>query len=582
MKPLSQKLFITNNAFAAALLFYISFNNDEYLPVIRSPRIERPDLNNEIIRLQNIVKKYKPDHIYFYGVSETIIEYLVPRTSKFTNFSRLEDIKTKFNIDDQIYNTLSDDTATSLYKSLCKDNKKQNIAIVVENHGSEMEQVIAACYALYHTASFYIIPRPTEEIQDEIDDLLSKIDLGGKTENENLDLINQSKELIRSLVPKTIVDSNYDKFVFVTHGIPYGLLIGNEKTVHAPVVNLGHLVAQALHGRYIEKKNSLIGLFSHATDDINIQSVNEQKSFEEFITHSNGFYWFMNQLPPEIWCMYLEYFPFDILYVVSHSGNLQVIEETYKVKFNNNEAHEICFQIYSGITHTIKFVISVDGVLRVGDDNWQTEVHGKIISDFIQERNIIEITQKGFPVSKSGKAKGIVLSYDNEQHLTPPNFASIASGQCPMIIVNSCGSWPFIHQQLMFSGCSSFIGTLWTVDGDTAEEFAKEFFSNLKTKTLLDSFLEGSKKANLKAIFPNLYIFSGLLESKFDNLKKYDFSSTKRYLLQEFDRIKIEWESIKGNDPQFIEKRSCVLFMLNEWNDTVSQNFSNRISHDFE
>jgi hypothetical protein len=504
---------ITNNPGLAACISSAFAKQGQYFPVFDAPRVERPDADNEIIRLVNAIVRLKPSTI-IYGdlpksVSSNISKHIPVESihiSSKDDLSKLEGLR--------ITNIPAAEKAALALFRVCSSKSDKKLAVIVEDP-KEISSVIAANYAIAHNAELLVLGR-NESLKKEVTDKLNNISNTKHRDIRKIE-IEGLREYISSKLPVFLNWQKYEKLLFITEGIPYSLALPNEKVVHASSLNLGHFLA---HNRYeFEysrfKKEGLIGLFVRNSG---MNTTNEQAWFSDALMRAKGFSKTISNIHTALTELEIEILPYDVLYIATHGKQVEGTRNTYTFIAKDKQEHTVSILESEGVGGKLIFIESVDGVIKDSDE-WSSK-HGEIwgeIAKRIGKRNDLKPV---IGVKVTIPMRELILGGNNEPGLNSPiNFDRLAYQRMPLVIVNACGSWGDIFYRFMYAGASSYIGTLWPVYDSEAEQFADAFLKKVFSLNLDDAFFEA--KDSLREDLKQNYVFTGTFESKFDPGAEY-------------------------------------------------------------
>jgi hypothetical protein len=217
---------------------------------------------------------------------------------------------------------------------------------------------------------------------------------------------------------------------------------------------------------------------------------------------------------------HIKEFPFDLLHICSHGGEVSGTRCVEQFKCSTGETHEIVYDHVVSfapdsseelIPVTVKYVFrKFDGLVWKSKELKDKKYPQHIFSDMLNE--LRERKVKGTKISAVEGSCAIKCSDFNFQGL----FNSIAGYLCnPIVFNNTCWSWSEISDGFLYSGCTGYLGTLWAVDNKVAVDFAEEFYSTLMNDTVLNTYHKAlSKTKNTSS--EDIYIFWGLHFSFFE------------------------------------------------------------------
>lgn len=541
---------ITDDARMAAAISSELNGRGVYLVVLEGPRLKRPDYQNEIIRLANVVHRLHPRMIMYAkqpkDASRQLNEILnIP----FVHIDKLEDLK-KLKVNTAKWKAVK---LHDLSLKLSHNPEKSKLAVVCE-YREGVIPIIAANYAIAHGANFYLIDIP-ETLRDEVVDDLNKISSIPR-ENEAIRKIDVRTlaDKLNQYIPNELHEEDYEKILFVTKGIPYGLAIPEQTVIYSDVVNLGHHLAHNIFDYGLSKfdKQGVIGLFVSNTD---MPTERENALMAEALLKTKGFSKTVYGKNTQITEWEIMTLPYDFLYIATHGNQISGTENTYSFTDRKGQDHTVTTKEGAGVASRVIFIESIDEHIR-GSSEW-TMQDSKVWGDF-QKKHIMT---KDMPEPLSSKPtmlrmRELVLGHE-EGMMSPVSFDRLASAQRPLVMASACGSWTDLSQRFMYAGATAYIGTLWPITNGTAVEFAENFFPKLFDMPLVDAFSE-ARNALSDELDKLTYALSGSFESKHDPGAKYSKNAydevmdrLRRNLTQTKKRIA---ENGRGDIPEDIKE----------------------------
>ncbi|WP_372947816.1 hypothetical protein [Mariniphaga sp.] len=392
--------------------------------------------------------------------------------------------------------------------------------IVIEDTDT-ISSVIATNYAVSINASVRYVAALEEEIPNKILYLIEEWKKG------NAD---SYKELEAIIYPRLegINFSNFKFGTFFTEGVPYSLFLKNIIPFTYVHLHL-HVDLFIFNNIYKEHQDSTGSsvIFSPLEFGYNEETSFVVEQFDKANFHvtsligKNASAYNLHK--------FIQDYPFDLLHICSHGGEVPGYIVTRK--FNDRD----------GIQHTIEFdeVISLSPSDRFNDENerlievtskqiwkkfdnmvWKSkELKDKNYPDYVFADMLNEVHKQGhsgkkyneipkgnIPYSCSIKCYGDGKFISTYQAM----FNRIASSYVtPIIFNNTCFSWAEISRSFIESGAGTIIGTLWSINNETAKDSAIEFYKNIFNSTILNS-LSKSFEVSKGTKDENIYIMWGL------------------------------------------------------------------------
>ena len=215
---------------------------------------------------------------------------------------------------------------------------------------------------------------------------------------------------------------------------------------------------------------------------------------------------------------YASHFPYDILHIASHGGEVPGFEIKEEFTDRHGKKHIVEYDAVQGIAHVegdAMAAINIKAIfLRFDGFRWMSpELEAERIPQYVFEdmRKALFGHQKKsrclrcIPKSIVPSSCAIVCSDSIHQG----TFQSLASHSSPIIFNNTCWSWYEVAAFFLASGARSYVGTLWGIRTDVAVAGAGVFYENLFTSTVLDAFHKATQ-AIKSSTDRNVYVLWGL------------------------------------------------------------------------
>jgi hypothetical protein len=177
----------------------------------------------------------------------------------------------------------------------------------------------------------------------------------------------------------------------------------------------------------------------------------------------------------------IELFPYDLLIIATHCGDVSGYRWTYEFIDSENIPRKLVVDIALGVgvarddnnlLHVTQFIrfVSLDGV-PWNDREQKAKLYvGTAMNDFMErtrdtDNPKLEPTIKDTVPRVVGSAA--MRMYDNNFIALP---RSLASDSTPIVINNACVSWHRLASNFMFGGARAYVGTLFPISTTEAEE----------------------------------------------------------------------------------------------------------------
>jgi len=209
-----------------------------------------------------------------------------------------------------------------------------------------------------------------------------------------------------------------------------------------------------------------------------------------------------------------QYFPFDILHLCSHGGEVDGYEMTEHFVDCNGNKHVVEFDEVIGFTpvperpamvrvHRKAFPRKLDGMLWRSPELHENRYPNHVISSMWKSM----LESKGRRKPKGRIAMSCAIRCADSIHQGQLN--TLASFSSPLVFNNTCWSWHEVAAFFLACGARGYLGTLWDIGNAAAVTGARAFYKNLYKGTVLSAFTKA-----LKAIehtpSKDIYIYWGL------------------------------------------------------------------------
>lgn len=549
---------ITHNVIYAALISSYFNNEESYFALFNFPQVE-PNLESLTsmiateranVHIKNRIIDLEPNYIILAGLTTYQKSFFLKsfpkkRFIEIDNIDKIDEKLRKFNDFKGVIECRTNDLLLALLISKKENrkivinneannlilNSKEKCGLVVIENEIDLSGIIAVNYAYSIKADIKIIDCSSKEEVSFLGEYFyqfkkSKQDYINKCQNK-LDEINNKINKI---------DFKKYKFVtFFTEGIPYGYFIDN-------IIPSSHVFRKMpqyfiFDNIYFESTKKLF--FSLLSFSIfnNDESVNINKLFlrgNYFIKNLDKK---ENSSTKKYFKGYIPNFPYDILHIGSHGGNIDGFFVSHYFFDREGDKHNVCyyeiqdFELVDKLDHNgdkmigvnVKNVfISLDGYKWMSDEIQEANIPQYVYDDMENalhtnekernQQNITKIPYKGYIPTAN-----YIECLDNIHQC---NFHYLGGQTSPMIFNNSCHSWLYIAEYFIGIGARAYIGTLWGIGTETAKYFATNFYrmTLIKGKYIIDVVhLLNKRIKNPK--YRDIYIFWGLHFNKINKTK---------------------------------------------------------------
>ena len=211
---------------------------------------------------------------------------------------------------------------------------------------------------------------------------------------------------------------------------------------------------------------------------------------------------------------YAEHWPYDILHICSHGGEVDGYKMSESFVDRNGIIHTVDFEEVIGVTpvfgnphkvavHRKMFPRKLDGLA------WMSpELEDKKLGDDVINQMWKSMMKSEGRRTKIGRiALSCAIACADSIH--QGQFDALASYSSPVVFNNTCWSWHEVALFFLECGARGYIGTLWAIGNDAAVVAAKVFYENVFCGTVLDAVHKALKAIDATPS-NNIYVFWGL------------------------------------------------------------------------
>lgn len=493
-------LLIVDDPQLAAEASAILREKGKYLPIIDGPRMQRPDVSQEVTRRINVAARLKPNLIIFLGIEAATIQHfqnsfpskIVRSCNSIEDLHGLEELNLKESFSELEANQAS--IGSSLLNALYANStleysehaptisfvKSRNGHLIVCEGDEPLSEVIAANYAYSLGAGFLVIPRLEKAEEESIcDTLYSLQDTAEKSATESFSEI---KNYLHAKIADLGIE-NHQIITFVSHRLPWGISFPNIPSTHLFIYpDLG---ASILHGMLAESAGS-DGIRIGAVIEPGDVDAQELDSLKKSLLPRGVLIRPLRGAAANVYSAtkFLELIPFDFLLICSHCGDADGWRWTYEFEDNSGRKREFVVDVAIGvgdIPHDERFevtqynrFVSLDGV------SWSDPAKKEKIIDYDSLGNFIEDIIGDSDIEPNTKVKLGRVAWSGALKLHDFNMLyidySIANNGTPLIINNACSSWHSLGERFTYANARGYIGTLFDVTNIEASEVVNALF----------------------------------------------------------------------------------------------------------
>lgn len=238
-----------------------------------------------------------------------------------------------------------------------------------------------------------------------------------------------------------------------------------------------------------------------------------------------------------------ECFPYDLLHICSHGGEVDGYEMSEQFVDADGRPHIVEFEEVIGVTpvpdkedivavHRKAFPRKLDGFVWMS-----TELDKQRFPSHVFHSMWKCITgSQGRRKPKDRIALSCAITCSDSIH--QGQFNALASHSSPLIFNNSCWSWYEIAAGFLASGARGYIGTLWAIDNQSAVTAAKTFYETSFSGSILSALHKAMKAIDAKAS-QNVFIFWGLHFTKLT--EGHSIAESQNQVQQELELAAKRW-----------------------------------------
>ena len=482
------------------------------------PRLARLDGTNEVIRRVNTIARLRPKSVVLTHLPAESIEHfkrelpekmlVISDDTEMLIESRKKAIRNgelRWGRENLAVGLMKAKSQKQLLRITEDEQNPETSYLLGKEHLIVLEEVdpiaslVAANFAFSVGASLLLIPpRPEGEEFEIYDVLYSTYDLDGIALGEQR--LRELQEELRDSLPA--FDFDPFKFItFITHGTPWGIAFQDRPTTHLfAYPDLGVFLANSIQRESQVDNGSPISLLIDpellaATDIAKVSEVLRAKG--SAIRYLRG-----KEASVERVGLAIEAYPYDFLFISTHAADLGGELHTYVIADDSGTEHEIICEVAPSISHvpgTELFElreffrpVQIDGIeLRSAEGKANRELHqikGRFYEYAISDRIDLKPIHRE-AIDRVAGAKAIQCA--NGAYL--PMLHLVASGNRPIVIINSCVSWLDLSKMFTFAGARCYVGPATPVLNAQAEMVADEMSRHLRSRTVMISLFRAQR-----------------------------------------------------------------------------------------
>lgn len=381
---------------------------------------------------------------------------------------------------------------------------KDSSGLVVIERNNKVSSVFGILYAHSIGADVELID--TEGLNNyEIKDLIEK------WKNDEPNSFNNLSAVIFPYIEHIQFDKR-EFATFFTDGVPYSLLLKNIIPIsHVHLrINPDFFIFNSIYFESYTETYSAVVFSPKAFEDEETGFVIKKLSDKNLLVKSL----IGEQATLFNLDNYIQHYPFSLLHLCSHGGEIEGSRITEFFIDSNGDKHIVEYdEVFSfGLNpfqdshHTAtkrlprKFDEFVWGSKEFQEASFPDNVFAEMFQALGNEEN--QVSSREINVPGSCHIKCVDSNYQ-------AMFNYLAAMHSPLVFNNTCWSWSDVADSFIGVGARGYIGTLWNIDNDIAKLSAENFYKSIFENSVLSSLhkaLEVSKNTRDE----NIYIFLGL------------------------------------------------------------------------
>ena len=514
---------IADDPALAALFSSMVGDDGEYVSVLAGPRMQRWDGSNEVVRRCNGVAKVSPKSLLLAGLGLEAVtgikrlmgdQIAVLTVASGDGLCDVVGPRYQRQLEGEIRCQLIDVGPALLLakrqnKLLRVDAEARRLPptestsaphIVVVDDGDPLIQVIAANYAFSIGADLTLIPQRDDDLRDHI---YAEIDARGTFKGKKRGArAHACLTKLRETLGPSLQFGSREFVTFVTRGIPYGYFYREAPATHLlSSAWLGETINAAIYWANNEPSISSAVLidpeFFAASETPAVDA--SLKSDGVCVFHLSG-----EDANTENTEMFIRAFPYDLLFICSHCGEVGGERLTVRILDANGSVR----------------LIEIDEVLQFGSAHFSSQSTDQVtVRQFLRPVTIdgVDWHQAGPELKRQYEAiwnylrstsrdRWDIVRRDVVKHVMHSTGIKVNGGVVilnmqqvidpqvsPIIFNNGCVSFYDAARAMTFAGARAYIGTLTPVETTAAQHVAERVFSDQHRRVSLPSTLATSQ-----------------------------------------------------------------------------------------
>lgn len=439
---------------------------------------------------------------------------------------------------------------------ICEPYSSKQLVIAEDDHS-----VAALSAVLYAIASGSDIQVAPALLLSELAQVFESIKAWRKVSAIAYEVL---EEMVRNRLNGIDIEK-YSNSSFFTIGLPYSLILKN--IIPFSYVHLHArpdlFVLNCLIWEEKEKFGSAV-VFS--------PELFKNEETDHVIKHLEGHGYFVKSLLGKEATAYnlhmnLKEFPFDLLHLCSHGGEIKGSRLRLPFKDEEGTEHIVEFESVlsiSPVPGSVKFMVQHKWFPKVLDGfEWGSkEMKESNISRAIK-RSMHQAIKDAKAKDKEVLEKEVVVTNSTSIRCNDGNYQAMiqlmASQTSPLIFNNTCWSWYHIAQEFLHGGARGYIGCLWNVANKDAVHFADTFYDRIFSGTALDAFYAAVKSIE-GTDSEHVYVYWGL---PITSLQPTELKGARHRVMAQLKQTYLQYEKNLEQTPD--EEMKDAIKKILEW-----------------
>jgi hypothetical protein len=362
--------------------------------------------------------------------------------------------------------------------------------LVVCEEGDDLLPVVAANYAFSLGAGLQMVAAWDRNDADRINEQFLQLDTHESEYASREELLRH----MRTLAPEIAMEG-VECITFFTK-IPWGFVFNSVPTCHLPpnddIASL--TIVDAIAFEHLYRTGTVAALLIDpgrvdASEDIDqaARQLGPQGTLLRAVRLQEA-------TVAEVAC-FVQFFPYDLLVFSSHAGEVEGNRLTFRFTDSKGVDREMVVDNAMGfawdpVVELVRVVtfdrfVSIDGVPWDDTARKKKSDFEHVVKEFVELRTAMpplkEADKK--PIERVRYAMALRM-YDGNYI---PILHSVAGGENPVIINNSCNSWNVMAVGFLFGGARAYLGSLFQISDREAADFTAAILAHCKDANLAEA-----------------------------------------------------------------------------------------------